>query len=174
MRKLVLINLLVIAALWLNGCGGGTYKQIEVEYPPISPYAKYKTLNLKIIGSEEMDKKEVESFKETIVSALQKREIVITDNKEFPVLTIEILEFSKDSGTKTTKVVGTVLIWLFAPAPPLNAYTFNTIEIRASIKDKEKIVEFKEFQEFKESIKDWEDLKRTVANRIADALYFAH
>ena len=172
MRKLVLISLLIIAALWLNGCGGGTYKQIEVEYPPISPYAKYKTLNLEIIGSEEMDKKEVESFKETIVSALRKRGIVTANNKEFPVLTIEILGFSKDS--KTMKTAGTVLIWLFTPAPPLTAYTSNTIEVRVSIKNKGETVEFKEFQEFKESIKDWEDLKRTVANRIADALYFAH
>lgn len=162
MKRLALIGFLTVALLWLNGCGG-TYKQIEVEYPPISPYAKYKALNLEIISPEEADKQEVKSFKELIVSALQKRGIVVVDSKK-PVLVVEIVKFNKGFTKDVRDFLG----------PPFAYKTTNLIDIKVFINDGTGIVEFKEFQEYKESIRDWEDLKRTVANRLADAVYFAH
>jgi len=165
MKKLVLIGTLVIMLLLLAGCGS-TYKHIEVEYP-ISQYAKYKTLNLEIISPDGVDKKELKSFRETITSALQKRGISVV-NVESPKLIVEILNFNKDS--KFFRYALTLTV-----GGPFTQYTSNAIEVKVSIKDKEKTIEeFKEFQEFKESIHNWEDLKRTVANRIADAVYFAH
>ncbi len=50
--------------------------------------------------------------------------------------------------------------------------TGNAIEIKVSLEDKGKIKEFAEFQEFKEKMRDWEEMKKAVANRIADAVYF--
>lgn len=154
--------------LWLAGCGS-TYKQTEVEYP-ISPYTKYKALNLEIVSPEGTDKDDLKSFKELIISALQKRGIDIVDNIEKPKLIVEIIELDKES------VIKRGLKWALIiniPGPWVNN-TSNVATVKVSIKDKEKTIEFKEFQEFKESIRNWEDLKRTVANRIADAVYFAH
>lgn len=173
-KQLILIGILAMALT--VGCGG-TYKQIEVEYP-ISPYAKYKALNLEITSPEPQEeadayKEELKSFRELVISALQKRGIAIVDGSaEKPTLSIEILKFFKDS--KTARIVATAVWWALAPGPNLTLYTDNAIEVKVSIKDKEKTVEFKEFQEYKEKIKDWEDLKRTVANRIADAVYYSH
>lgn len=151
--------------LLLAGCGS-TYKHIEVEYP-ISQYAKYKTLNLEIISPDGVDKKELKSFREATTSALQKRGISVVDVGS-PKLIVEILNFNKDSKFFRYALTSTV-------GGPFTQYTSNAIEVKVSIKDKEKTIEeFKEFQEYKESIHDWEDLKRTVANRIADAVYFAH
>ena len=167
MKKLVLIGTLVIMLLLLAGCGS-TYKHIEVEYP-ISQYAKYKTLNLEIISPDGVDKKELKSFREAITSALQKRGISVVDVGS-PKLIVEILSFYKESKFLRKGITG--LGWI---PGPFAQYTNNAIEAKVSIKDKEKTIEeFKEFQEYKESIHDWEDLKRTVANRIADAVYFAH
>lgn len=170
MKRLVFIGFLVGMLLWLTGCGG-TYKHIEVEYPT-SPYTKYKELKLEVISPAKVNKEEVKSFRELIISALQKRGIIIVaDNKEF-VLIVEIQKFHK--GSRAARTIGTALLWIIMiPTPPLDLYTSNAIELKVSIKDKEGILEFKEFQEFKEKIKDWEDLKKTVANRIADAVYFA-
>lgn len=165
MRKLVFVGFLVGILLCLAGCGG-TYKQIKVEYP-ISPYMKYKALNLDIVCSDDIDKKELNSFKELIILALQKRGISVA-NIESPKLVVEILNFNKDN--KIFRYAFTLIVGI-----PLTNYTSNAIEVKVSIKDKEKTIEeFKEFQEFKESIHNWEDLKRTVANRITDAVYFAH
>ena len=165
MKRLVLIGVLVAATLWLNGCGG-TYKHIEVEYP-ISPYAKYKALNLEVIAPEEADKEELKSFRELIISALQKRGIGA--DIESPKLIVEILAFYKESKFFRKGITG--LGWI---PGPFAQYTSNAIEVKVSIKDREETVEFREFQKYKESIHNWEDLKRTVANRIADAAYFAH
>jgi len=175
MKKLALIGALATMLLWLVSCGG-TYKSVQIEYP-VSPYAKYSKLNLEIISPEavkgaDVYKEELKSFKELIVSALQRRGVVVVDDREQPTLAIEILKFSKDS--KTEKVVATAVMWVFIPGPNLALYTSNTIEVKVSIKEKEKTVEFKEFEEYKEKIKDWKDLKKTVANRIADAVYFTH
>jgi len=165
MRKLVFVGFLVGILLCLAGCGG-TYKQIKVEYP-ISPYMKYKALNLDIVSSDDIDKKELNSFKELIILALQKRGISVA-NIESPKLVVEILNFNKDN--KIFRYAFTLIVGI-----PLTNYTSNAIEVKVSIKDKEKTIEeFKEFQEFKESIHNWEDLKRTVANRITDSVYFAH
>lgn len=164
MRKLGLVGFLVGTLLWLAGCGG-TYKHIEVEYS-VSPYAKYKSLNLELISPEDANKDELKSFRELIVLALQKRGIGVVDTDN-PKLIVEVLNFNKDS--KFFKYALTLTV-----GGPFTQYTSNAIEVKVSIKEKEKIVELKEFQEFKESIHNWEDLKRTVANRIADAVYFAH
>lgn len=172
MTRLALIGILVGAVL-SAGCGG-TYKHIEVEYP-ISPYTKYKALNLEIISPEGTDKDDLKSFKELIISTLQKKGgITIVGDKKFPVLTVEVVKFFKDS--RVARNIGTVALWMLVPAPPLDLYTSNAIEVKVSIKGNkgEILNEFKEFEEFKEKIKDWEDLRRTVANRIADAVYFAH
>lgn len=162
MKKLVLVGML----LWLAGCGG-TYKSIAVEYP-VSPYAKYKELNLEITSPEDADKDELKSFEELIGSALQKRGIKLREGNESPKLSVEIINFNKDS--KILRFALTLAIGV-----PFTQYTSNAIELKVSIKNKEKVIEeFHEFQEFQESIKDWEDLKKTVANRMADAVYFAH
>lgn len=168
MKKLFFIGFLVGMLLWLIGCGG-TYKSIEVEYPN-SPYTKYKMLNLEIVSPSGTDKEELKSFKELIISALQKRGISVVDDTEKPKLVVEIIKLNKESGIKRG------LKWVLitqVPGPWVNN-TSNVAAVKVSIiKGKEKVVEFKEFQEFKESIRDWEDLKKTVANRIADAVYFA-
>lgn len=168
MRKVVFVGFLVGILLCLAGCSSA-YKQIEVEYP-ISPYTKYKTLNLDIISSDDINKKELNSFKELIIMTLQKRGISVV-NVESPKLIVEILNFNKESKSyKFVKWAGVIIV-----GGPFAWYTNNAIEVKVSIKDKGKTVEeFKEFQEFKESIHNWEDLKRTVANRITDAVYFAH
>ncbi len=166
MKKFVLIGFLVMAMLWLTGCGvGGTYKQIDVEYPPISPYAKYKVLNLEIISPENVDKDDLKSFEELITSAFQKRGISVV-NVEKPKLIVEIIKFNKDA------LSAFVRDWIIGF--PFGNKTNNLIDIRVFVQNQTETIEFKEFQEFKESIRNWEDLKRTVANRIADAVYFAH
>jgi hypothetical protein len=166
MRKVVFAGFLVGILLWLAGCSG-VYKQIEIEYP-ISPYTKYKTLNINIISSDDINKKELNSFKELIILALQKRGISVV-NAESPKLIVEILNFNKDNN-KFSKRALTVIVGI-----PFTHYTSNAIEVKVSIKDKERTIEkFKEFQEFKENMHNWEDLKQAVANRIADAVYFAH
>jgi len=164
MKKLVFVGFLVGILLWLAGCGS-TYRQIEVEYP-ISPYTKYKALNLEVVNPDSVDKEELESFRELIILALQKRGISVVDTDN-PKLIVEVLNFNKDS--KFLRYALTLTI-----GGPFTQYTSNTIEVKVSIKDRERIIELKEFQEYKEKIKDWEDLKKTVANRIADAVYFAN
>lgn len=164
MRNLVFVGFLVGILLWLVGCGG-TYKQIEVEYP-ISPYTKYKALNLKIVAPDSVDREELKSFRELIILALQKRGIAVVDTND-PTLIVEVINFNKDS--KFLRYALTLTI-----GGPFTQFTSNAIELRVSIKDGEKVIELKEFQEFQEKIKDWEDLKKTVANRIADAVYFTH
>jgi len=165
MKNLVLIGFWIMMLLWLNSCAG-TYKHIEVEYPPLSPYAKYKAISLEVVSPKDVNKEEMKSFKELIIKAFQKRGIVVADDKELSVLTIEIIKFNKDALNVFVRDI--ILGW------PLNNKTTNFIDLRVSIKDKKGIIEFKEFQEFKESIRNWEDLKKAVANRIADAVYFAY
>ncbi|MBU4319476.1 MAG: hypothetical protein Q8N12_03120 [Thermodesulfovibrionales bacterium] len=164
MRKLVFVGFLVGILLWLAGCGS-TYKYIEVEYP-ISPYTKYKALNLELISHDDADKEELKSFRELIISALQKRGIVVVNDVKSPKLIVEVAKFNKDA------ISSFVRDWVLGP--PFGFKTTNLIDIKVFIKDQAATTEFKKFQEYKESVRNWEDLKRTVANSIADAVYFAH
>lgn len=124
-------------------------------------------MNLEIIATEDADKDELKSFRELIISALQKKGIIVVNGVKSPKLIVEVAKFNKDA------ISSFVRDWVLGP--PFAAHTSNAIEVKVSIKEKEKIVEeFKQFQEFKEKIRDWADLKRTVANQIADAVYFAH
>jgi len=169
MKNLVLIGFWIMMLLWLNSCAG-TYKHIEVEYPPLSPYAKYKTISLEVVSPKDADKEEIKSFKELIISAFQKRGISVVDDIERPKLVVEIMELSKES------VIKRGIKWALAIyiGGPWIQNTSNAVTVKVSMKDKGKVIEFKEFQKFKESIRDWEDFKKTVANRIADAVYFAY
>ena len=169
MKKLVFVGFSVGILLWLAGCGS-TYKSVEIDYL-VSPYAKYKEINLEIISPKDTDQEELKNFKDLIVSALQKRGISVVDS-ERQKLIVEILSFYKES--KFLKFLRKGITGLGLIPGPFAQYTSNAIEAKVSIKKgKEKAVEFKEFQDYKESIHNWEDLKRTVANRIADAVYFA-
>ena len=169
MRKLIWLGILMLP-VWLTGCQkyhvGKTYKSLPTAYP-VSP-TKYGKLNLMVKAPENVNKEELENFKELIVLALEVRGITVVDvrNSELPELAIEVLKLNKEG--LPTKFLRRELV----PGPWVQE-TSNALQVKVLLTDKERVSEFKEFQDFKESVENWEDLKIAVANRIADAVYFA-
>jgi hypothetical protein len=160
LKKLIWFGILA-SLVCLVGCGG-TYHSIEVSYSPVPK--EHSQLALEIISPEKADKKEIENFRELIISALRKRGIGVVNDVNKPVLTVKIVEFRKDILDKNARdFLG----------PPFGYKTTNLINIHLFLKDKAETIEFPEFKEFKESIRDWGDMKVALANRIADAVYFA-
>lgn len=163
MKKMVWFGFLLVC---LAGCSGGTYKSVEGYCPPV-PQSVSK-LALEINSPEGVDKKESESFQELIILELEKRGFVITPDAERR-LVVKIVKLDKESMASRT-VKWTAFLFF---AAPLQNTSSNALVVRVFLEDKEKTTEFKEFQEFKESTKSWEDLKWLVARRIADAVYGA-
>jgi hypothetical protein len=162
MKKMVWFGLLMVC---LAGCGG-TYKSVEGYYPPV-PQSVSK-LVLEINSPEGVDKKESESFQELIILELEKRGFVITPDAKRR-LVVKIVKLDKESMVSRTAKSTTFVLF----GVPLQNTSSNALVVRVFLDDKGKTTEFKEFQEFKESTKSWEDLKWLVARRIADAVYGA-
>ena len=172
LKAFVSIALLIFLLTAVSGCGimidslkPGLNKTEAFAYPP----SQYPELQLKVSGTENMKKEELESFRALIVEALKvKGGTVVVENDRVPKLIVEVLEISKEgAATKGLKLAITELF-----GGPWLQTTGNAIEIKVSLEDKGKIKEFAEFQEFKEKMRDWEEMKKAVANRIADAVYF--
>ena len=165
--------------IFLSSCGIATHAAIDSLKPGLNknsevivyPPSQYPELQLTVSGTENVNKKEMESFTSLIVEALKtKGGTVVVENDKAPKLIVEVLEISKEgAATKGLKLA----IAEFLPGPFLQT-TSNAIEIKVFLKEKGKVKEFTEFKEFKEKMRDWEEMKKAVANRIADAVYFAH
>jgi len=159
--RIVTTLFLFVMVLWASGCGG-TYKKIEVEHPTSS----FKMVSLKMIYLKEVNKEEMGDFKKTLLVALEKRGIVVAEQSgDYPELNVEIVKFHKENLAEKS----------FRYLNPLSIinYSNHAIEIKVLIKDKNRVIELREFENFKENIRNWEDLKRTVADRISEAVYFA-
>jgi hypothetical protein len=163
MKKMVWFGFLLVC---FAGCSGGTYKSIEGYCPPVSQSSS--RLAFKIDSPEGVDQKELENFKELTVFELEKRGFVITPDAERK-LVIQVVKLDKESmASRITKRAA-----FMGYGVPLQNTSSNALVVQVFLEDKGKTTEFKEFQEFKESTKSWEDLKWLVARRIADAVYGA-
>jgi hypothetical protein len=177
-KAFVSIAWLILLLAAMSGCGVAIHTGIDSLKPGLNktetlayPASQYPELQLAVSGTENVNKKELENLKALIIEALKiKGGTVIVENDKTPKLVVEVLEISKESAaTKGLKLA----IAEFLPGPILQT-TSNAIEIKVFMEEKGKIKEFTEFQEFKEKMRDWEEMKKAVANRIADAVYFAH
>ena len=164
MEKLVWFGFLA-PLIWLTGCGG-TYHSIEVSYPPVSQ--EYSKLALEINSPKGIDQKELENFRELIILQLGERGFVIVPDAERQLL-VKVVKFNKESEALKAARKRKTLI----EGGPWTQYTSNALVVRLFLKEQEKTTEFGEFQEYKENTKEWEDMKRLVARRITDAVYFA-
>lgn len=161
-----------VACTLLASCFGGTYRPAQVNLPIISKHAKYAKLNgIHFESKKTVNPKELKKFEQAVFAALEERGIKQTSNPALPGLYINVQSlFEEPAAIKGAKL----LVELSVGGPWVNN-SLNSICVRVEVRQHGQVIQqFDEFEEYRENMRDWKGMQQMVANRIADAVYFAH
>lgn len=155
----------------LTSCAG-TYKPAAYNMPPIPENARYAVLSgIQVTGAKGVSQQQLDAFDAEICSAIAKRGIEISLDSDRPLLTVKLERLNPESQAwqSTKRVMGILGMPVSIPGSSSNA-----IDVRVETWRHRRLIErFEEFDTYQEKTPDWEGMKATVANRIADALYYS-
>ncbi len=166
MNKSLLLCLCLLVILAAS-CAG-TYRPAAYNMPPIPASARYAVLGgIHVTAVKGVSRQELDEFDTAICAAIERRGIRVALLSDRPLLTVQLQRLNAESPAwyATKQALG-----ISIPGSSSNA-----IDVRLETWQHGRMIQrFNEFDTYREKTPDWEAMKTAVANRIADAIYYAH
>lgn len=138
-------------------------------FSAISAFAGPEKIRLEV-NSGKMNTAAAIEFREMIQAELEERGISITDNTADPLLIVVVGDYNREwLATRVVKWAAELYI-----GGPWAHNTSNRLMVGVLLKEGDKVTDFAEFREFRESMRDWKAMRKALAARIADAVFYHH
>lgn len=148
------------------GCAG-TYRPVGYDMPSIPPDSPYAVISgVQVTTKKGVSEKEIIDFEVTLRREIERRGIRIDLFSDAPLLNVQLHRLHAES---PAWYVAKYALGISIPGSSSNAIT---VQVETWQHDR-LLKRFDEFDEYREKTPSWEAMKTSVANRIADALFYA-
>lgn len=156
MKNMSAIMMMLTVALISAACSFQEPNLVTgLPYPP-------QTVKLEIVNAADMSNDEIGEFRNVLVEALKERNIQV-HNPSDQTLIVEVTAYNRESDLRRAgKVALTVMM-----GGPWTNYTTNALDLKVSLKKGNAVIRFPKFEEIKESARDFNKLRRSMARRVA-------
>jgi hypothetical protein len=165
-RAFLFRPLAIILGVLSAGCAG-TYRPVEYDMPSIPSDSPYAVISgVQVTAKEGVSNQEMNDFDVALRRALERRGIRVDLFSDAPLLNVQLHRLHAESPAwYATKYA----LGISIPGSSSNAITVQMETWRHG----RLLKRFDEFDEYREKTPSWEAMKLSVANRIADALFYA-